>query len=126
MTGVWGVIAAIVGSVVGAAALVGAAVYAGRATRAAARLTAEAQRATALAAAEPAQRQADLTAFKEIRDELKGKVERQDQRIDRLSGLVLAYSWTVDRLIARMRTGAVAPEPGDIHDRVREHMQTGA
>jgi hypothetical protein len=126
MTGAWGVASAIVGSLLGAVALLGAGLFAARATRAAARTTAEAQRATAQAAAEPAQRQADLTAFKEIRDELKGKIERHERRIDALSGLVLAYSWTVDKLIHRMRDGGINPEPEDIHERVREHMRTGA
>jgi hypothetical protein len=119
------VIAGVIGSVLAAVALVAAAVFAGRATRAAARMTSEAQRATALAQAEPAQRQADLQSFKEIRDELKGKIERQDRRIDGLSSLVIAYSWTVDRLIFRMRDRGVSPEPGDVHDRVRQHMDTG-
>jgi hypothetical protein len=126
VTGAWGVAAAIVGSVLGALALLGSGLFAARATRAAARTTAEAQRASTAAAAEPAQRQADLTAFKEIRDELKAKIERQDRRIDSLSALVLAYSWTVDRLISRMREARVTPDPEDIHERVREHMRTGA
>lgn len=125
MTGTWGVIAGIIGSVLAAAALVGAAVFAGRATRAAARMTSEAQRATAIAAAEPAQRQADLHSFKEIRDDLKEKIARQDRRIDGLSSLVIAYSWTVDRLIFRMRDRGVDPDPGDIHEKVRDHMGTG-
>lgn len=126
MSGAWGVVAAITGSLLAALAMVGAAVFTSRATRAAARLTAEAQRATAQAAAEPDQRQADLTAFKEIRDELKDKIEQQDRRIDALSGLVLAYSWTVDRLISRMRTRGISPDPEDIAERVREHMRTGS
>jgi hypothetical protein len=110
----------------GALALLGSGLFAARATRVAARTTAEAQRASAAAAAEPAQRQADLTAFKEIRDEMKAKIERQDQRIDKLGGLVLAYSWTVDKLINRMRDRGISPEPDDIHERVREHMRTGS
>lgn len=126
MSGGWGIAAGIIGSVLGAVALLGAGMFAARATKAAARTTAEAQRATAEAAAEPAQRQADLTAFREIRDELKGKIERQNERIDRFSGLVLAYSWTVDRLISRMHDRGVSPEPDDIHERVREHMRTGS
>lgn len=126
MSGGWGVTAGIIGSVLGAVALLGAGLFAARATKAAARMTAEATQATAQAAAEPAQRQADLTAFREIRDDLKAKVDRQDQRIDRLSNLLLAYSWTVDRLIHRMRDGGVTPQPDDIHNQVREHMHTGA
>lgn len=126
MTGAWGVVAGIIGSALAAIALLGAGLFAARATKAAARMTAEATRAQAQAAAEPAQRKADLDSFREIRDELKAKVERQERRLDTLSGLVLAYSWTVDKLIHRMRDGGVTPEPDDIHDRVREHMRTGA
>jgi hypothetical protein len=125
VSGSWGVVAGIIGSVFGALALLGSGLFAARATRAAARTTAEAQRAAAEAAAEPAQRQADLVAFKEIRDEMKSKIERQDQRIDKLGGLVLAYSWTVERLIGRMRDRGISPEHDDIHERVREHMGTG-
>ncbi|MFI1678852.1 hypothetical protein [Streptomyces sp. NPDC020607] len=125
MNGTWGVIAGIVGSVLGATALLGAGLFAARATKAAARTTAEATRAQAQAAAEPAQRQADLESFREIRDELKTKVEIQNQRIEHMAGLVMAYSRTVDRLIHRMRDRGVTPEPGDIHERVREHMRTG-
>lgn len=125
MNGAWGIAAGVIGSILGAVALLGAGLFAARATKAAARTTAEAQRAAAQAAAEPAQRQADLTAFREIRDEMKAKIERQDRRIDALSSLVLAYSWTVDKLISRMQTRGIRPEPEDVHDRVREHMHTG-
>ncbi|AZM54178.1 hypothetical protein DMA15_17695 [Streptomyces sp. WAC 01529] len=124
MTGTWGVVAGILGSILGATALLGSGLFAARATRAAARTTAEATRAQAQAAAEPAQRQADLASFREIRDEMKAKIERQNERIDALSGLVLAYSWTVDRLIHRMRAADITPDPRDIHDQVREHMHT--
>lgn len=126
MNGTWGAAAGVIGSVLGATALLGAGLFAARATRAAARTTAEATRAQAQVAAETAQRQADLTAFKEIRDELKAKIEKQNERIDGLSGLVLAYSWTVDRLIHRMRDRGVTPDPSDMHDRVREYMRTGS
>ena len=133
MTGAWGVAAAIIGSILGAVALLGAGLFAARATKSAARLTAEAQRAAAEAAAEPAQRQADLTAFREIRDEMKSKIARQDRRIqqqddriDTMSALLRAYSWTVDKLISRMRGGGLGPVPEDIHELVREHMHTGA
>ncbi|MEU1132504.1 hypothetical protein ABZ383_22030, partial [Streptomyces sp. NPDC005900] len=51
----------------------------------AARTTAEATRAQAQAAAEPAQRQAGLASFREIRDEMKAKIEKQNQRIDQLA-----------------------------------------
>ncbi|MEV2249416.1 hypothetical protein AB0I94_02465 [Streptomyces sp. NPDC050147] len=124
MTGTWGVVAGIVGALLGAVALLGSGLFAARATRAAARTTAEATRAQAQAAAEPAQRAADLASFREIRDEMKFKIERQNARIDGLGSLVLAYSWTVDRLIHRMRDAGVTPDPSDIHEQVREHMRT--
>ncbi|NEE11982.1 hypothetical protein G3M58_36690 [Streptomyces sp. SID7499] len=121
-----------IGSVLGALALLGSGLFAARATRVAARTTAEAQRAAAQAAAEPAQRQADLAAFREIREGLDRRIEQQDQkieeqtqRIDTLSALVRAYSWTAEKLIGRMRAQGNGPEPGDIHDLVREHMRTG-
>lgn len=132
MNGSWGVVAGVVGSVLGAVALVAAAMFAGRATRAAARLTAEAQRAAAESAAEPAQRTADLAAFREIREDLDRRIERQDvkieeqtQRIDTMSALLRAYSWTVNQLISRMRRANAGPEPEDVHELVREHMRTG-
>lgn len=132
MTGTWGVVAAVVGSLLAAVAMVAAAVFTSRATRAAARLTAEAQRTTAAVSVEPAQRQADLAAFREIREQLDRrigqqdqKIEEQTQRIDTMSALLRAYSWTVEKLIGRMRERGNAPEPDDIHDLVREHMRTG-
>ncbi|MGQ5576085.1 hypothetical protein [Streptomyces sp. ECR3.8] len=126
MNGAWGVAAGIIGSLVAAAAMVGAAVFTSRATRAAARLTSEAQRTTAAVQAEPLQRQADLAAFREIRETLDRRIEQQDQKIDTLSALVRAYSWTVNRLIKRMRDEGLGPDREDVHDLVREHMHTGA
>lgn len=123
MTGAWGVAAAIIGSILGAAALLGAGLFAARATKAAARTTAEAQRAAAEAAAEPAQRQADLVAFREIRDELKGKIERQDRRIDSLTSLVRAFSWYVSELTGQMREHRI--EPPAPPPRVDEYNRTG-
>lgn len=133
MTGAWGVVAGIVGSLLAAAAMFGAAVFTARATRAAARLTSEAQRTTAAVAAEPQQRTADLAAFREIREGLDRrigqqdrKIEEQTQRIDTMSALLRAYSWTVEKLIGRMHSEGIGPEPEDVHDLVREHMRTGA
>ncbi|MEU1019266.1 hypothetical protein [Streptomyces sp. NPDC005898] len=55
---------------------------------------------------------------------MKAKIEKQNQRIGQLGSLVFAYSWTVDRLIHRMRAADITPDPRDIHDQVREHMDT--
>lgn len=126
MTGAWGVAAAVIGALLGAAAMVGAAVFTARATKAAARLTTEAQRTTAAVAAEPQQRQQDLAAFREIREGLERRIGEQDRKIESVSALVRAYSWTVTQLIGRMRRAGMGPEPEDIHELVREHMHTGA
>ena len=123
MTGGWGVAAAVVGSVLGAVALLGSGLLAARATRAAARTTAEAQRAAAQAAAEPAQRQADLAAFKEIREGLDRRIERQERRIDSLTSLVRAFSWYVSELSGQMREHRI--EPPAPPPRVDEYNRTG-
>lgn len=123
MNGAWGVAAAIVGSVLGAVALLGSGLFAARATRAAARTTAEAQRAVAEAAAEPAQRQADLAAFKEIREGLDRRIERQERRIDSLTSLVRAFSWYVSELTGQMREHRI--EPPAPPDRIDEYNRTG-
>jgi len=123
MSGGWGVAAGIVGSLLGAVALLGSGLFAARATRAAARTTAEAQRAAAEAAAEPAQRQADLAAFKEIRDGLERRIERQERRIDSLTSLVRAFSWYVSELTGQMREHRIEPPPPP--PRVDEYNRTG-
>ena len=123
MTGGWGVAAAVVGSVLGAVALLGSGLFAARATRAAARTTAEAQRAAARPRPEPAQRQADLAAFKEIREGLDRRIERQERRIDSLTSLVRAFSWYVSELSGQMREHRI--EPPAPPPRVDEYNRTG-
>jgi hypothetical protein len=123
MNGAWGVVAGIVGSVLGAAALLGAGVFAARATKAAARTTAEAQRAAAEVAAEPAQRQQDLAAFREIREGLDRRIAQQEQRIDSLTSLVRAFSWYVSELCGQMRQNRI--EPPAPPPRVDEYNRTG-
>lgn len=123
MSGGWGVAAAVVGSVLGAVALLGSGLFAARAARAAARTTAEAQRAAAQVAAEPAQRQADLAAFKEIREGLDRRIERQERRIDSLTSLVRAFSWYVAELTGQMRENRI--EPPAPPDRIDEYNRTG-
>jgi uncharacterized membrane protein YqiK len=123
MNGAWGVAAGIIGSIVGAVALLGAGAFAARATKAAARTTAEAQRAAAEAAAEPAQRQADLAAFKEIREVLDRRIERQERRIDSLTSLVRAFGLYVSELTGQMRQHGI--EPPAPPERVDEYNRTG-
>lgn len=123
MSGSWGVMGPVIGSLLGALALVGSGIFASRATRAAARTTAEAQRAAAQSAAEPAQRQADLNTFKEIREDLNRKLERHEQRIESLTSLVRAFSWYVAELTSHMRMHGVDPPPPP--QRIDEYNRTG-
>ncbi|MEU2062915.1 hypothetical protein [Streptomyces sp. NPDC013455] len=123
MSGAWGVAAGIIGSVLGAVALLGSGLFAARATRVAARTTAEAQRAAAEAAAEPAQRQQDLAAFKEIRETLERRVDRSERRIEGLTSLVRAYAGYVAELTGLMRQRGIEPPPPP--PRVDEYDRTG-
>lgn len=123
MSGAWGVTAGIIGSVLGAVALLGSGLFAARATRVAAATTAEAQRAAAEAAAEPQQRQQDLAAFKEIREGLERRLERSERRIDSLTSLVRAFSWYVSELSGQMRQRGI--EPSAPPPRVDEYNRTG-
>lgn len=123
MTEDWGAALPIVGAVLGALALLGSGLFAARATRAAARMTAEAQQATAIASAEPAQRQADLATFREIRDGLERKLDRHETRIDSLTSLVRAFSWYVSELTGQMRSHGIEP-PGP-PERVVEYNRNG-
>lgn len=115
----WGVAGPIIGSVLGAVALLGSGWFAARATRAAAKLTAEAQQA----AAEPAQRAADLATFREIREGLDRRLERSERRIDSLTTLVRAYAWYVADLTGLMRRHGI--EPPEPPERVKEYDRTG-
>ena len=123
MSGSWGVAAGVIGSVLGALALLGSGLFAARATKAAALTTAEAQRTAANVAAEPAQRQQDLAAFKEIREGLDRRIEQQERRIDSLSSLVRAFSWYVSELTGQMRQNRIEPPPPP--PRVDEYNRTG-
>ena len=115
----WGV----AGALAGAAALLSSGLFASRATRAAARTTAEAQRAAALAAAEPSQRAADLASFREMRDSLERRVERAEARVGSLTSLVRAFSWYVSELTGCMRENGL--EPPDPPERVVEYDRSG-
>ncbi|MFD5058269.1 hypothetical protein [Streptomyces sp. NPDC058394] len=114
--------AVFVGTLVTALATVVCAIVAARA----ARRTAADQREAQRLAAEPAQRTVDLAILKETAD----RVDRENGEIrTELKGmraLQRAYSWTVDRLIYRMERAGIPPEPGDIHELVREDMRTGS
>lgn len=123
MSDEWGDLLPILGAVLGAVALLGSGLFAARATKAAAKMTAEAQRATALANAEPAQRQADLATFREIRDGLERRLERHESRIESLTSLVRAFSWYVSELTGQMRSHGI--EPPAPPERVVEYNRNG-
>ncbi|MEU1131812.1 hypothetical protein ABZ383_18415 [Streptomyces sp. NPDC005900] len=53
---------------------------------------------------------------------MRHKIEKQDERLDVLGSLVLAYSVTIDRLVRRMRNAGIIPDFRDIHEQVRRHM----
>lgn len=120
----WGAVLPIMGAVLGAVALLGSGLFAARATKAAAKMTAEAQRATAVANAEPAQRQADLATFREIREGLERKLDRHENRIDSLTSLVRAFSWYVSELTGQMRSHGI--EPPAPPERVVEYNRNGS
>ena len=123
MSGDWGAVLPILGAVLGAVALLGSGLFAARATKAAAKMTAEAQHATAVASAEPAQRQADLATFREIREGLERKLDRHETRMDSLTSLVRAVSWYVSELTGQMRSHGI--EPPAPPERVVEYNRNG-
>lgn len=123
MSGDWGVLGPVIGAFLGALALLGSGLFAARATRAAARMTTEAQRATTLAATEPAQRRADLDTFKEIRDGLERKLASQEDRIDSLTSLVRAFSWYVSELTGQMQGQGIDPQ--EPPQRLKDFNRTG-
>ena len=119
----WGTAGPIIGSLLGALALLGSGLFAARATRQAARTTSEAQRMTALTNAEPAQRQADLAAFREIREGLERRIDRQERRIDSLTSLVRSFNHYVSELTGQMRDQGVEPTPPP--QRIEDYNRTG-
>lgn len=123
MNGAWGVVAAVIGSVVGAVALLGSGLFAARATKAAARTTAEAQRAVAQASVEPQQRAEDRAAFEAIKTELRQELTTTREEVRSLRSLVRAFAWYVTELTGQMeqhRIDPPAPPP-----RVEEYNRTG-
>lgn len=115
-------VAVFVGTLMTALATVVCAVIAARA----ARRTAADQREAQRLATEPAQRTVDLAILKETADRLDRENGEIRTELRGMRALQRAYSWTVDRLISRMERAGIPPEPGDVHELVREHMRTGA
>jgi hypothetical protein len=123
MTGTWGVLAGVVSAFLGASALLASGLFAARATKAAARTTAEAQRYQTQMAAEPAQRAADLAAFQAIRDDMQHEIDNLKAEALSLRSLVRAFTMYVSDLTAQMRTQHI--EPPDPPERVKEYNRTG-
>ena len=123
MTGAWGVVAGILGSLLAAASMVGAALFTSRATKAAARTTAEAQRATAAMQVEPQQREQDRAAFEAIKTELREELTVTRQEVKSLKSLVRAFAGYVGDLTMQMRGHGI--EPPAPPPRIEEYNRTG-
>lgn len=115
----WG----LVGAGIAAVATVLAGLFAARATVRASAATAEATRAAALATVEPNQRQADLAAFKEIRDDMQAEIRELRTEQARTRSLVRAFASYVQTLIGQMRGQGI--EPPAPPARVEEYNRTG-
>lgn len=97
--------------------------FTSRASTAATKATAEAQRAAAIATARPAEQAASLSV-------LEATVARVDQengalrmRQSRLEALLRAFAWTCDRWVGQMRDAHI--EPDAAHPLVEEYNRTG-
>src|ERR1041385_1947534 len=93
----------IAGTLIGAIAVVLGGLFAAKATGAAAVVTAEAQRAAARAAAEPAVTASNLSVLEATVRRVDEENDENRAEIRSLRTLIRAYSRTVDRLITRMR-----------------------
>ncbi|MFR9796851.1 hypothetical protein ACL02U_13225 [Streptomyces sp. MS06] len=100
-----------------------AGVFAARATTRAAHATAEATQAAARLQAEPNQRQADLAAFRAIRDDMEGDIRELRQEQNRLRTLVHAFSLYVADLTSLMHQHRITPPAPP--ERLDEYNRTG-
>ncbi|GGU54649.1 hypothetical protein GCM10010274_49430 [Streptomyces lavendofoliae] len=119
MTGVWAAIATVSGAVL---MLIGA-VYTARSSRAAATASARATEVAAVVSSEPAQRQADLLAFKEIREKQQEELRETREELRSLRSLVRAFVYYVGDLTTQMRVHGIEPPPPP--ERVQEYNRTG-
>lgn len=111
-------------SVVGTVGTISGGIFVARATVRAAGATAAANRAAALAAAEPARQTADLAVLQATVDRVDLENSQLRARQSRLESVVRAFSWTVDELYrwARSPTG----DPPEPHELVKDYNRTGA
>jgi hypothetical protein len=80
-------------------------------------------RAAASIQAEPSQRQADLAAFREIRDDMQKDIDELKAEARSLRSLVRSFALYVGELTAQMRGAGL--EPPAPPDRVDEYNRTG-
>ncbi|WP_411102428.1 hypothetical protein [Streptomyces sp. cmx-4-9] len=116
---VWAAIATVSGAVL---TLVGA-VYAARSSRAAAAASARATEVAAVVQSEPAQRQADLQAFREIQEKRAQDLQETKEELRSLRSLVRAFVFYVGELSTQMRQSGI--EPPAPPDRIEEYNRTG-
>jgi homoserine dehydrogenase len=107
----------------GTVGMVLAGLFAARATRAAAKATADATQAAARAQAEPNQRAADLAAFQAIRNDMQDELDETKTELRSLRSLVRSFAWYVNELTTQMRVHRI--EPPAPPDRVTEYNRTG-
>lgn len=107
----------------GTGLLGGSGFFVARATVRASRATAAATEAAARAMAEPQQRQADLEAFREIREDLAKQVRSMKEETSRLRSIVRAFAGYVGELTTLMRSSGI--EPPDAPDSVNDYYRTG-
>ncbi|KUN34845.1 hypothetical protein AQJ30_27645 [Streptomyces longwoodensis] len=80
-------------------------------------------RAAASIQAEPSQRQADLAAFREIRDDMQKDIDELKAEARSLRSLVRSFAVYVGELTAQMREARLEPPPPP--DRIDEYNRTG-
>lgn len=114
----WAGVIGAVGSMLG-----GGGWWVSRATTRAAEATARANEAAARAMAEPQQRQADLEAFREIREDMRKQVTELKDETNRLRSIVRAFAGYVAELTGQMRAGGI--EPGEPPEQVADYYRTG-
>lgn len=116
---VWAAIATVSGAVL---TLVGV-VLTARSSRAAVAATARATEVAAVVQSEPAQRAADLQAFREIRAEQNADLAETREEVRSMRSLVRAFVFYVNDLTAQMRQQGI--EPPEPPARIEEYNRTG-
>lgn len=119
MSDVWSAVATVSGAVL---TLLGV-LFTARSSRAAAAASARATEVAAVVQSEPAQRTADLQAFREIREKQSQDLAETREEVRSLRSLVRAFVFYVGDLTAEMRQAGI--EPPAPPDRISEYNRTG-